>query len=941
MTADDGTQMQTLAEGAEETGARLPIVDLYGIGEPWELPPDWRDRFRAHLLTLVDDPAAFGCSACTVVRTDAVPLIHATVLALNRLCGMLLIDADGFWRWAQQALDDDPEQGTSEEMAITAWRFLGGIFDDVLTGMGEVDEEQARDRLSGLIRGLEGIPYLRPVQPRIDVAVAVLRRLRSDTEFVRTLAVGDEDAVAATLRTVPTGSEREILPELGDPSWTVHASCAVIADLASTVEDMPSPAELIAAAVLDALRDDEREDEDEQAALTTRLHELLELDGYEFPKELKEGLDQADADELRRLLAMGFPSVMSDEQGADASVEAAVENTVDRYRVVLGQMLAEDRDVDLRHLAGAVDRLASVALCPGRTGVFPTDLFLTCEIPEWLENGMPDTASGDSGAPFSDDPMAELDSLIGLDIVKLKVQRLVAEIGLAERRRAAGIAVRPTSRHALFLGSPGTGKTVVARLLARVYQQLGVLESGHLVEVTRDDLVAENIGGTAPKVTAKVDEAMGGVLFIDEAYSLAPADSPRDFGHEAIATLLKLMEDRRGDFIVFAAGYRKEMADLLRANSGLASRFRSTIDFPDYSDAELVQILQKNAQDIGMVLDDGFLDGFRELIPVPRPEGFANGRWVRNVFDDALDAQGMRLHAEPDCTDEDLRTLSAEDVPRKHRAGPKEHEGGRDAMAELDALTGLDGVKAEVRRLSAELRAAQLRKQAGLGVEEPARHLVFRGNPGTAKTTVARILARIFQQLGVLSNGHLVEVARADLVGQYIGQTAVKTTDAVNEALGGVLFIDEAYALSRSTGGSGHDFGQEAIDTLVPLMENHRKDLVVIIAGYEREMDEFFESNPGLASRFPRHLVFSDYDNDQLVGIFESIVADAGLVSADGVADAVRTQIPSPRPVGYGNGRAMRNLYDAALQHQAERLVEMPAPTPEEIRTLLPIDITG
>lgn len=261
-----------------------------------------------------------------------------------------------------------------------------------------------------------------------------------------------------------------------------------------------------------------------------------------------------------------------------------------------------------------------------------------------------------------------------------------------------------------------------------------------------------------------------------------------------------------------------------------------------------------------------------------------------------------------------------------------------DPQGDLDRLIGLGPVKEQVRRLAAEARADVMRVQAGMPNPNRSRHLVFTGNPGTAKTTVARILARIYAQLGTLENGHLVEASRAELVGEYIGQTAPKVRKVFERASGGVLFIDEAYALVPRD--SARDFGHEAVATLIKLMEDRRDEVVVIVAGYPAEMERFLDSNPGVASRFPKTLEFADYDDDELWAIFQLVTHEAGYYLADGVEAAVRRVLPRPRPASFGNGRFVRNLFEEATMLQAQRIVPLEAPTPGDIRTLVPADIS-
>ena len=258
-------------------------------------------------------------------------------------------------------------------------------------------------------------------------------------------------------------------------------------------------------------------------------------------------------------------------------------------------------------------------------------------------------------------------------------------------------------------------------------------------------------------------------------------------------------------------------------------------------------------------------------------------------------------------------------------------------LAELDGLVGLAPVKAEVKLVANLIQVQNLRRKRGLPVPETSRHLVFTGNPGTGKTTVARLLAQIYRTLEVVERGHLVETDRAGLVAGYVGQTALKVTEVFESALGGVLLVDEAYALAR---GDERDFGQEATDTLVKLIEDHRDDVVVIAAGYPDEMHTFVESNPGLRSRFPKTIHFPDYTDDELVAIFDTMCSKSSYTCTGEAREAARSYFGrQKRDKGFGNGRLARNLFEAAIAHQASRLVAMENPTNEELMALLPDDV--
>ncbi|MGW2915128.1 right-handed parallel beta-helix repeat-containing protein [Streptomyces asoensis] len=552
------------------------------------------------------------------------------------------------------------------------------------------------------------------------------------------------------------------------------------------------------------------------------------------------------------------------------------------------------------------------------------------------------------GAPEQNGPLAELEALIGLSNVKQQVRTLVNLTQLAQRRAQLGMQAPPMSRHLVFSGPPGTGKTTVARLYGTVLAQLGALRSGHLVEVSRADLVAQVIGGTAIKTTETFNRALGGVLFIDEAYTLT-ADGGRsgpDFGREAVDTLLKLMEDHREDVVVVAAGYSGEMQSFLNSNPGLASRFSRTVEFENYAVHELVAIVEsmcaRHQYELGEGAGAALAAHFERM---PKDAAFGNGRAARQVFEEMVDRQAVRLAARPEVSERDLSLLLAEDTGAQVPAGPHgdaEESGGGDPLARLGAMVGLAAVKRDVTDLVNLLSTARRREAAGLPSPRVSHHLVFTGPPGTGKTTVARLYGELLVSLGVLPQGQLVEVARADLVGRYVGHTAQLTREVFERARGGVLFVDEAYTLTPAGGSSGSDFGQEAVDTLLKLMEDHRDEVVVIVAGYTREMESFLASNPGLSSRFSRRVEFADYTSDELVTIVRMHADASGYECGPGVGALLRAYFDSlPRDRFFGNGRLARQVLESMMTRQAGRVSAMAAPGLDDLRLLLPDDAPG
>ncbi|MFI9009980.1 right-handed parallel beta-helix repeat-containing protein [Actinosynnema sp. NPDC053489] len=512
-------------------------------------------------------------------------------------------------------------------------------------------------------------------------------------------------------------------------------------------------------------------------------------------------------------------------------------------------------------------------------------------------------AEGDRlGSVALDGPLADLDALIGLHGVKQEVLGLINLIRMSQRRKEMGLPMPPMSRHLVFAGPPGTGKTTVARLYGSVLAELGILAKGHMVEVARADLVAQYIGATAIKTAEVVTKAMGGVLFIDEAYTLSSQSGGNgpDFGQEAIDTLMKMMEDHRDEIVVIVAGYSGLMEKFLASNPGMASRFTRTIEFPNYSVEELVTITANLCRKHYYELSDDAITALGDYFDrVPKNDTFGNGRVARKLFEAMVNNQASRLANEPPAKDADLNRLTAADLAPEiaalGQAAPP--AGGPDvatdpaaalaasrAWRRLGDLHGLDGVREALghnalRLCALKQRRRPLARQAGA---------VLTGPRGTGRSEVARLYAQALTELDLIGSGHVVRVrVGLDLCPRWPGQAASLVGRAFEDAAGGVLVLDaDAGWLTDSA-----ERRAETAEALVDAVRRDADSVVVLLLGERHAVRELLTLDRALAECFAEAWEFTEHDVDDLVRMAVRHLVRSGHEVPDDAVEALRARV--------------------------------------------------
>ena len=551
----------------------------------------------------------------------------------------------------------------------------------------------------------------------------------------------------------------------------------------------------------------------------------------------------------------------------------------------------------------------------------------------------------------------DLRQIVGLSKAKDSLVSIRNSVEVRKRRQNVGVQ-GDVSMHAVnvFIGNAGTGKSSVAGVLARMLHSLGELERDTVVEVDRKDLTASGYHEEDDPCVDVIRRARGGMLMINDAHLLIDEKRGSDSsGTKAIHTLARECESGRNQTVLVLAGPRAEMEKFLVGGGAPLNRLvTNTLDFPDLSAEECAQVTKHVAQTKGFQLANGLADDgvlaeiYRTKLRRADPQS-SNGRCVHATLIEAIRNQTDRIHQKGTIGKSSLTTLEEEDFGSNgagNGSGVGGGGGGEDGVAaalkKLDGVTGLPGVKNFVHGMVASLDLDRQRREAGLkALSDSSLHMIFAGNPGTGKTTIARTVAEVLRSLGVLRVGHLVEADRSSLVAGYVGQTAIKTHAVVQSALGGVLFIDEAYSLVSN---DKDTFGREALDTLIKLVEDYRDDLVVILAGYKDEMNVLLSHNPGVRSRFPTVIDFENYSGEELMEIFHSMVKSDDLTldpAAEPLLKESFDRLSQLADKENGNGREVRNVIEQAKRKQALRLQQSPGrKTAEQLRLLTADDLS-
>lgn len=513
----------------------------------------------------------------------------------------------------------------------------------------------------------------------------------------------------------------------------------------------------------------------------------------------------------------------------------------------------------------------------------------------------------------------QMEEITGMEELKEKVKQNIdgalpaneSALKYPERFGMTLNEVRPEAHidHFALLGNPGTGKTKVARVIAKLIQEKGILPTGHFIEATRQDLVSQYLGDTAIKTRKMIEKALGGVLFIDEAYALKEETNDQ-YGSECLATLVQAMSSLRGRFVLIMAGYPHEMRQMIAENKGMSRRL-TIIEIPDYNDEELTEIMKNMIK--GYDHDEEVIQNTQTYVTSllkekPLGSDWGNAGEIESIVEEAKKNSRARNNG--------IIYLEKHDFPMPSYF----EESYKTKAVTLNSLIGLNALKVKMKKLVSLVNYQKESNQDCI----PG-HYFFSGNTGTGKTTVAEIMANEFYKIGVLKTPRIVRRTAKDLIGRYVGHSEANTSKAFNEALGGILFIDEAHQLVDS---GNYTFGAAVLDTLIPLLEKHRKEICVIFAGYPKPLEALFDYDQGIKGRIENIIEFEDYNPDEMLQILKIMLKNEypKIVLDERYNNVIMDyfeRVKTRDKETFANARAARNFMNKLVENYAHRTAEM------------------
>ena len=546
------------------------------------------------------------------------------------------------------------------------------------------------------------------------------------------------------------------------------------------------------------------------------------------------------------------------------------------------------------------------------------------------------------GGSILEDKLESLRNMPGMDSFKKHVEDMVVRCRVNRARMEAGLPVVNPRLHTILVGSIGTGTSACVSILADIYKSLGLLSSSDIKTFNVTNLLTDVMSRSgAESINQKISNINTGVLVFENAHELYKEEYKySDTEPQIICALIDSLREakKKTGWMLVLTGHENGLESLFATNPELNTFFAPPVYIDDFKSHELFRLVDPICNELNLKLTPDARKKLETYIQYKQNHssaGSENSEMVRRVFDDQIiPAMFRRIDAVKNASASQMELIESEDIPELN-------SNLSDAMAELDALVGLDGLKRKIHDFLNVIRLVNLRMEKGLPTKMPRLHMAFLGNPGTGKTTVAKIIGKIFASWGILSTGHVIRTEKSQMVGRYIGETEYKMRNLIARAKGNVMFIDEAYQLVID--GYERDHGRIVMNSLLTELGNDESDMVVILAGYTAPMKKLLESNEGIESRFPNVFNFEDYTTDELLAIAQIMIKEQGLVLSEGAESNMRaifdeaSKKPSPR---FGNGRFVSNLIqNEILASMGTRLSTVTNPTAEQLITIQPEDV--